>query len=154
MMGYSYSINDIQGVKEQALGAGLTLLSTHAIKASFVGISRSNPHSANISKRPTSNQYDGFPSGHTSFVFSSAGFAHKRYGTKLSIPLVAIGTSVGISRIVAKKHTATQVLSGAALGFATSYLISTKYIPSNLSFYQTKAFDDSPNYHLQWRMQF
>ncbi|TLD96163.1 phosphatase PAP2 family protein [Helicobacter jaachi] len=153
MMAYSYSIDDVQGVKEQAIGAGGTLLSMFAIKQSFAYIARDNPAKARISQRPSpyDKHFDGFPSGHTAFVFSSVGFAQKRYGWKFSLPLGIIATSVGFSRIYADKHDALQVLSGALLGFGISYLCASKY---PLSAWVDSAHDGSVSYHLGYLMRF
>ncbi len=74
MMAYSYAIDDMQGVKEQAIGAGATFLTTHAIKQGFVIVSRSDESNARISQRPNNGSFDGFPSGHTSFTFSFGGW--------------------------------------------------------------------------------
>lgn len=126
MMAYSYAIDDMQGVKEQALGAGVTLLSTHAIKQGFVILSRSNQSYARISQRPNNGSFDGFPSGHTSWAFSAVGFSLKAYGWKFALPTGIIATSVGLSRIHAQRHTTTQVIAGAILGFCTSYFLVSK----------------------------
>ena len=131
MMAYSYNIDDLQGVKEQAISTASVLLSTQAIKQGFVVLSRHDEAQARISQRPQNGSFDGFPSGHTSFVFSSVGFAQKRYGWRFSVPLGAIATSVGVSRIYAKRHTTAQVIAGAALGFGLSYLLSSRQVPIN-----------------------
>ena len=141
MMIYSYAKDDIQGVKEQATGAGATLLLTHLIKESLVIVSHSNEAKVRFAQRPNNGSFNGFPSGHTSFVFSSVGFAQKHYGYQLSLPLAALATSVGISRIHAQKHTTTQVIAGAILGFSTSYLFASKYTPPQMSF----LIDVTPN---------
>ncbi|RDU57227.1 PAP2 family protein [Helicobacter sp. MIT 00-7814] len=133
MMAYSYYIDDMQGVKEQALGAGATLLTTHAIKQGFVILSRSDEDLARISQRPNNGSFDGFPSGHTSFSFSSVGFAHKRYGWKVALPLGVLSTLTGISRIHAERHTTTQVITGAILGYGLSYLLASKLESQNIA---------------------
>lgn len=156
MMAYSWYLKDYQGIKEQAIGAGVTLASTHIIKEGFVILSHSHPSYARISQRPNNGSFNGFPSGHTSFVFSSVGFAQKRYGYKLSLPLAVIATSVGISRIYAERHTTTQVIAGAILGFGTSYLIASKYNTpiQNISFSINPAINGTSNYHIYYRKRF
>ncbi|TLD80402.1 phosphatase PAP2 family protein [Helicobacter sp. MIT 05-5293] len=156
MMAYSWYLKDYQGIKEQAIGAGVTLVSTHIIKEGFVILSRSHPSYARISQRPNNGSFNGFPSGHTSWTFSSVGFSLKRYGWKLALPTGIIATSVGISRIYAERHTTTQVIAGAILGFGTSYLIASKYQnpTQNISFYTDKAFDGTPSYHFQFIKRF
>lgn len=156
MMAYSYAIDDMQGVKEQALGAGVTFLSTGAIKQGFVILSRSDEEAAKISQRPNNGSYNGFPSGHTSFAFSSVGFAQKRYGWKWSVPLGILATGVGVSRVYAERHTTTQVIAGAILGFGISYLFASEYSPKipQVSFYIDSARDGSPSYHLGYIRRF
>lgn len=126
MMAYSYAIDDIEGIKQQALGSGVVLASTHIIKQGFVILSRSDENLAHISQRPNDGSYDGFPSGHTSFAFSAVGFAHKRYGWKFSLPLGVLATLTGVSRVYAERHTTEQVVAGAALGFFVSYAFAKK----------------------------
>ena len=156
MMGYSWYLGDYQGIKEQAIGAGASFLGTHAIKYTFVLISRSSPSTARISQRPNNGSFDGFPSGHTSWAFSAVGFSLKRYGWKLALPTGIIATSVGISRVYAERHTTTQVIAGAILGFAASWLIASKYQKpnQNISFYTNNAPDGTPSYHFSYIRRF
>lgn len=155
MMIYSYSIDDMQGVKEQAIGAGVTLLSTHAIKQSFVLIASKDESIASISQRPNRGSFDGFPSGHTSVAFSSVGFAQKRYGWKWSVPLGLLASAGGISRIYAEKHTITQVIAGATLGFLASYLLASPYEKNSaLSVWVGHSLDNTPTYNISYTARF
>lgn len=154
MMVYSYVIDDMQGVKEQALGAGATLLSTHAIKQGFVIASRTDESYARISKRPDNSGFDGFPSGHTSWAFSAVGFSLKRYGWKFALPTALIATSVGVSRVHAQRHTTLQVISGALLGFSLSYLLSSKYNAPPVVAWIERERDESISYHIAYTMSF
>ncbi|BDB67107.1 hypothetical protein Hc94105_1322 [Helicobacter cinaedi] len=155
MMAYSYAIDDLQGVKEQAIGAGATFLTTHAIKQGFVIVSRSNESYARISQRPNNGSFDGFPSGHTSFTFSAAGFAQKRYGWKWGVPLSLIGASVGASRVYAERHTTTQVIAGAILGFSLSYFLASKQSKdSQLTAWVDNAENGTQNYHIGYIKRF
>lgn len=133
MMAYSYSIDDMQGLKEQVLGSSATLLATHAIKQGFVILSQHDEDLARISQRPNNGSFNGFPSGHTSFAFSSVGFAHKRYGWKVALPLSALSMLTGISRIHSERHTTTQVITGAILGYGLSYLLASKLESQNIA---------------------
>lgn len=84
-------------------------------------------------KRPNYSEGDekhSFPSGHTAAAFTGASFIHKRYGFKKAILPYTFATFVGFSRIHAKKHWPTDVLAGAAIATATSFLITDK---SNIS---------------------
>ncbi|PAF49085.1 hypothetical protein BKH41_03065 [Helicobacter sp. 12S02232-10] len=123
---YSLTQQDYKGLGYLAIGTGSTLALTFAIKYSFVGISRNHPSWARISQRPNNGSYDGFPSGHTASAFSAAGFMQRRYGWKWGVPTTILATLVGISRITAQRHTVTQVIAGALLGYGISYLVTSK----------------------------
>ncbi|PAF43183.1 phosphatase PAP2 family protein [Helicobacter sp. 11S02596-1] len=122
----SLAQKDYKGLGYLAIGTGSTLAVTFATKYSFVGISRSHPSWAKISQRPNNGSYDGFPSGHTASAFSAAGFMQRRYGWKWGVPTTILATLVGVSRVTAQRHTVTQVIAGAILGYGVSYLVTSK----------------------------
>ena len=128
---YALVIKDYQGLGQLAIGTGSTLAVTFARKLTFSAFGRSHPNAVAISKRPDSGAYDGFPSGHTSSAFAAAGFMQRRYGWKWGVPTIALASLVGISRVVAKRHTVTQVIAGAILGFGLSSIVSSKYMNEN-----------------------
>ncbi|PAF43304.1 phosphatase PAP2 family protein [Helicobacter sp. 11S03491-1] len=123
---YSLTQKDYKGLGYLAIGTGSVLATTFAIKYSFVGISKNHPNWAKISQRPNNGSYDGFPSGHTASAFSAAGFMQRRYGWQWGVPTTILATLVGISRITAQRHTVTQVIAGAILGYGVSYLVTDK----------------------------
>ncbi|MDO7253215.1 phosphatase PAP2 family protein [Helicobacter cappadocius] len=124
---YTLTQKDYEGLAQLAIGSGSVLATTFAIKYSFVGISRNHPNWAKISQRPDNkDSYEGFPSGHTSFAFSAAGFMQRRYGWQWGVPTTVLATLVGISRITSKRHSVTQVIAGAILGYGVSFLVSSK----------------------------
>jgi membrane-associated phospholipid phosphatase len=51
----------------------------------------------------------------------------KRYGWEFGIPAYAAATFVAVSRVEAKEHHVQDVLAGAAIGIASSYLLSQPY---------------------------
>lgn len=124
---YSLAIQDYKGLGQLAIGTGSTLAVTLASKYTFSAIAQYHPNLATISKRPDNTGYNGFPSGHTASAFSAAGFIQRRYGWKLGVPTTVLATLVGISRVTAKRHTVTQVIAGAILGYGLSYLVTSKY---------------------------
>ena len=124
---YSLTQKDYKGLGQLAIGAGSVLALTYAVKYSFLEISKIHPDWAKISQRPNHGSYDGFPSGHTASAFSAAGFMQRRYGWKWGVPTTVLATLVGISRIVAKRHTATQVVVGALIGYGLSYLVTSRF---------------------------
>ncbi|HEY3278678.1 MAG TPA: phosphatase PAP2 family protein [Syntrophorhabdaceae bacterium] len=68
-----------------------------------------------------------FPSAHTSLSFSSAEFLRKRYGWEYGLPAYAAATFVAVSRVEAKDHYVHDVLAGAAIGIASSYIFTKPY---------------------------
>lgn len=128
----SMAKQDWRGLGELAIGTGSVLAATYAIKYSFVGVSRNHPNWATISQRPNNGSYDGFPSGHTASAFSAAGFMQRRYGWKWGVPTTILATLVGVSRVTAQRHTITQVIAGAILGYGVSYLVSSR-LPDTVS---------------------
>ena len=78
-------------------------------------------------QRPNMENYNAFPSGHTSTIFQSASFIQKRYGWKYGIPAYLLAGFTGYSRINAEKHDIYDVLAGAVIGIGSSYLFTTPY---------------------------
>lgn len=77
--------------------------------------------------RPDMSNDNSFPSGHTSTVFHSAGFIHRRYGFKYSLPAYALAGFTAASRIDSKKHDILDVIAGAAIGLGSNLLFTTEY---------------------------
>ena len=67
--------------------------------------------------RPNAENNNAFPSGHTSTTFAFATVAAHHYGKKVSIPVYAVATLVGLSRIQKGKHFPSDVVFGAVLGY-------------------------------------
>ncbi|MCF6170776.1 MAG: phosphatase PAP2 family protein [Bacteroidales bacterium] len=65
-------------------------------------------------------EYTSFPSGHTSTAFALASFFSSVYKDKIWVGILSYGiaTGVGLSRVYDNKHWASDVLAGAALGYA------------------------------------
>ena len=101
-----------------------SFLTMHGIK--FV----SDKNKLYFSKRPYVNgkqdRYDGMPSGHTNsaWVAASYGRTFSKDYNYLSIPLYFTAAVTGYSRIHAKEHTVFQVIAGALLAEAITYLNS------------------------------
>jgi len=77
--------------------------------------------------RPDQSNDNSFPSGHTSTVFHSAGYIHRRYGFKYSIPAYALAGFTAASRIDSKKHDMLDIIAGAAIGLGSNLLFTTEY---------------------------
>ena len=75
--------------------------------------------------------YTAFPSGHTTAAFAIASMMSKVYKDKIWVGILSYGlaTGVGLSRVYDNVHWPTDVLIGAALGYAigqTVYNIMSK----------------------------
>ncbi|MEX0707298.1 MAG: phosphatase PAP2 family protein [Woeseia sp.] len=67
---------------------------------------------------------DAFPSGHASTAFQGAAFLHRRYGIRRAWWAYALAAYTGWTRIDADEHDAADVLGGAAVGIASSFLLT------------------------------
>ena len=67
--------------------------------------------------RPSGENHNAFPSGHTSGTFAFATVAGHYYGKKVSILAYTVAALVGVSRIENGKHFLSDVVFGAALGY-------------------------------------
>ncbi|MEH6659789.1 MULTISPECIES: phosphatase PAP2 family protein [Leeuwenhoekiella] len=77
--------------------------------------------------RPDQSNDNSFPSGHTSTVFHSAGYIHRRYGFKYSIPAYLLAGFTAASRIDSRKHDILDIIAGAAIGLGSNLLFTTEY---------------------------
>lgn len=110
---------DYKGTKKFAFSYATTAALTFSLKAII------------HKRRPEgSNQYDAFPSGHTSSAFSGASFIQRRYGWNYGIPAYLLATIVGVSRMEAPDgyHDIWDVIAGAAIGIGSTYLFTTPYL--------------------------
>jgi len=108
-------LKDLEGTEQFAEGFFLTQIVTHSLKTIVK------------KERPDGNGFDSFPSGHTSTTFQSAAFIQRRYGWTYGIPAYLLAGWTGYSRIEADRHDLTDVLTGAAIGIASSYLFTKPY---------------------------
>ncbi len=76
-----------------------------------------------------SKQYSSFPSGHTTVAFAAATVFAKEYKDKVYVPVVAYSaaTLIGLSRITENKHWATDVLTGAVIGYMAGKNVVNNY---------------------------
>lgn len=70
-----------------------------------------------------------FPSGHTTVAFAAATVFAMEYRDKPLVPILAYSAAslIGLSRIAENKHWATDVLTGAAIGYLTGRLVVNNY---------------------------
>lgn len=114
-VGTSLIIGDNKGAWQFTKGLILTEVVTYGLK---FGVNK---------QRPDMSNDNSFPSGHTSTVFHSAGYVHRRYGFKYSIPAYALAGFTAASRIDSKKHDILDVLAGAIIGLGSNLLFTTEY---------------------------
>jgi len=111
-LGMTFTNEDPEGRTQFYKSFGTTFGVTYTVK---IGVNRTRPNGADYS----------FPSGHTSASFSSAGYIHQRYGYKKGRLAYFAAAFVGWTRIQANKHYVSDVLAGAALGTASSYIFTS-----------------------------
>ena len=86
-------------------------------------------------ERPDGTGDDAFPSGHASAAFQGAAFIHRRYGIKQAWPAYVLASYTGWTRVDADKHDTTDVLAGAALGVASSFIFAKRRDVAVSAFY-------------------
>lgn len=114
-LGTSFIIGDEKGAWQFTKGLLLTTGVTYGLK---LGVNK---------QRPDMSNENSFPSGHTSTVFHSAVYVHRRYGFKYAIPPYALAGFTAASRIDSKKHDILDVVAGAAIGLGSNLLFTTEY---------------------------
>jgi membrane-associated phospholipid phosphatase len=81
-----------------------------------------------ISKtRPNGKDDESFPSAHSSMAFQGAAFIHKRYGWKYAVPAYLGSTFVAWSRVESDNHFTVDVVAGAAIGIASSFIFTKPF---------------------------
>jgi membrane-associated phospholipid phosphatase len=105
---------DTQGTVQFLESVGLTVGSTYILK---YAVNETRPNGGN----------QGFPSGHSSISFSAAEFMRKRYGWAYGIPAYGLASFVAYSRVEAREHYPHDVIAGAAIGIASSYIFTRPY---------------------------
>lgn len=75
------------------------------------------------------NIHSSFPSGHTTAAFAAATVYAMEYRDRPLIPILSYTAAslIGLSRITENKHWATDVLTGAALGYVTGRQVVNNY---------------------------
>jgi membrane-associated phospholipid phosphatase len=114
-LGTALIIGDKEGAWQFTKGLLTTCAVTYGLKLSI------------NKERPDMSNNNSFPSGHTAATFHSAGFIHKRYGFKYSIPAYVLAGFTAASRIDSKKHDIFDVLAGATIGLGSNLLFTKAY---------------------------
>ena len=77
-------------------------------------------------ERPDGTGDDAFPSGHSSMAFQGAAFINKRYGIRPAIPAYVLAAYTAWTRVDIDEHDTADVLAGAAVGIASSFLLTDR----------------------------
>ena len=106
---------DYEGVVQLGLTSAVTLGTTFALK---YGVDR---------QRPNNSGGKSFPSGHTASAFMGASYLHYRYGWQYGFPAYAAAVVVGISRVEAEKHHASDVIASAVIANVAAYIFTDTF---------------------------
>jgi membrane-associated phospholipid phosphatase len=112
--GLTLGFQDYEGTLQFGESAALTLGVTYGLKYT-------------VNERRPDGGSQSFPSGHTSISFSAAEFMRKRYGWEYGVPAYAAASFVAYSRVEAREHYPHDVIAGAAIGIASSYIFTKPY---------------------------
>lgn len=112
--GLTLGYRDYKGTLQLGESAATTLAVTYAFK---YGVNERRPNGGSHS----------FPSGHSSISFCAAEFVRKRYGWEYGIPAYAAASFVAYSRVESHEHYPHDVIAGAAIGVASSYIFTRPY---------------------------
>jgi hypothetical protein len=106
--------SDTEGLKQFAESMALSQGGTELLKRAV------------DSKRPDGTGR-GFPSGHVSAVFTAATYVHERYSLQWSIPFYALAAATAEERVRTHHHFTKDVVAGAVIGSASSWLFTTRF---------------------------
>jgi membrane-associated phospholipid phosphatase len=112
--GLTLGYQDYKGTLQFGESAALTLGATYGLKYA-------------VNERRPNGGSGSFPSAHASISFSAAEFMRKRYGWEYGVPAYAAASFVAYSRVEAREHYPHDVIAGAAIGIASSYLFTRPY---------------------------
>lgn len=124
--GLSLYEHDTDGLKELAYSLVVSQGTTQVLK-----------HIVN-SPRPTGLGY-GFPSGHASLVFASAGYVHQRFGIERALPFYGLATITAYSRVHKNHHFAKDVVGGAVVGVGSAFLLTHPLGPNTAALVERDA---------------
>lgn len=111
-----YKKEDRKGESQYLRSLGTTLVVNSALRYAL--------KNTEWSTRPNGSPY-GFPSGHASFMTSSAAYLATRYGWRYGLPAYALTGYVSWVRVDTDHHRWRDVIAGAALSFSISHLFVT-----------------------------
>ncbi len=110
---YSFYIDDYQGVKQLAYselfaGEGSALLKAIVHRT-----------------RPDGTTDTSFPCAEAAIGFAAASYVQHRYGILASVPFYVAGSAISLERINVRRQFWSDVIFGAALGYASAAFFTT-----------------------------
>lgn len=108
---FSLARGDTEGLMQLGLSWSASQIATEALKQAV-----NDPRPSGAGK--------GFVSGHASGTFAAAGYLHRRYGLAPAVPAYVLATLTAYSRVDKGHHYTRQVVSGAAVGLASGFLLT------------------------------
>jgi len=106
-----------------AASLGVVLLRTQVVNGILTRSLKFLPRARPYQEEPDFGK-GSFPSGHTSASFATATVLHRRFGWRGGVPVYAVATYVGVSRLE-RVHYLSDVMFGAALGIASGLTVNT-----------------------------
>ncbi|HET7794359.1 MAG TPA: phosphatase PAP2 family protein [Rhizobacter sp.] len=73
-------------------------------------------------ERPDQSNDQSFPSGHAARAFAAATFVHRRHGLEPALPLYALATYVGYTRVQSQRHRWVDVAGAAAVSAVSTWV--------------------------------
>jgi hypothetical protein len=101
----------------------LAVVSADIVRAQFLGQTYVQLIKLAVRReRPDGSKYS-FPSGHSTTAFATASVLQRHYGYKIGIPAYTLAAYVGGARIAGNRHYLSDVIFGAAVGFASGHTV-------------------------------
>ncbi|WP_181919296.1 phosphatase PAP2 family protein [Alkalilimnicola ehrlichii] len=134
----TYVDQDGEGRDQFYWALGSTVVTTVALKLAV------------DSEGPDGQAY-AFPSGHTSMAFSSASFIQRRYGWRYAWPIYGLAGVVGWSQLESDQADWEDVVAGAAIGFAFTWLFVEPRPEDNPVEFSVNVAPDEYSVGVRWR---
>lgn len=116
LVAWSVAVPLLDGDEAGAVQAGISI-------AAAQGVAQLLKHTIRAT-RPDGSDDDSFPSGHASTAFAAATSIMRRRGPDEGVPALALAGFTGLGRVEARKHHWRDVLAGAAIGGASSLVLT------------------------------
>ncbi len=117
----SIQYTGLQGFKALVIGGGIAEVLKIVVERERPW-QNSNPYIFHGLYKP--KVYSSFPSGHTFDAFAMATVISQQLKNKWwNVPIYAVATGVGLSRLYDNKHWASDVMMGAAIGYCVGKVV-------------------------------